>query len=243
VYRAIDRAQGVISFHIDRVVFDHLKKTPAVGTIEFTSNPDDGDIVVIQDGVTTVNFEVDDDASVGLGNISVDRGGSSRETLLNLIDAINQNVNILAVETVGANPIMDLTQRTAGSEFNIPVTLLGAGAGTRITVTGMAGGDDDPVQTLEDYRRLQDPPIDPYPPGPYTPGAPFVGGGGPWETGGQLPYLEIQDLVIESARVARRFYDNTFLYNNEIFYNAGLETSSFVQSINLRRLVFELSQT
>jgi hypothetical protein len=103
----------------------------------------------------------------------------------------------------------------------------------------MAGGDDTLVQHIEDHRRNQEPVPDLWPPGPYVPGEPFDPPS-PWQDGGQLPYEEIEDPEIIKVVSARRYYDETYLYNNEIYYNAGVGGAAAVQAINLRRLVFEL---
>lgn len=243
LYTAIDNAQGVKSFFIDRIVFEHLVLQEATGTIELTAQPDDGDQVLVNDGFATLIFEFDDDATFTSGAIDVTIGATSRDSLLNLIAKINANTSIIATEDLAAtNPTADLIHRAGGTKFNLAITLSPAGASARITVTGMAGGSDDAETRLDDHRRDQSPIPDPFPPGAYTPGEPFVPGGGAWADGGQPPYLELQDLLIESARNRLRRYDEEFLYNNEIFYDAGTSILTAVQAINLRRLVFELVQ-
>lgn len=64
---------------------------------------------------------------------------------------------------------------------------------------------------------------------------------GGWLDGGVLEYRPLQDIIVQSARTNARYYDETYLYNNEIRYDSGvgsLQTS--VQALNLRRLVFDL---
>ena len=242
VYNAIDTAVGVESLFIDRVVFEHLVLQEATGTIELTSQPLDADQILINDGFSNLIFEFDDDLAFTSGAIGVTIGATSRDTLLNLIAKINANTAIIAIEDVAAvNPTADLIHRSGGTQFNQTTTILPAGASARITVTGMSGGTDDPITRRDDHRRNQNPIPDPYPPGAYVPGEPFVGSIA-WADGGLPPYLEIQDLIIESARNQLRFYDETFLYNNEIFYDAGTTVLTAVQAIVLRRLVFELVQ-
>lgn len=241
VYRAIDHAQGVESFNIERVVFEHLALQEATGSIELVLQPLDGDQILLNDGFTNAIFEFDNNASVTSGAIGVTIGTTIRDTLLNLITKINQNMAIDAVEDFGAaNPTILLTHRSGGTQFNLAITLSPASASTRITVTGMSGGTDDPLSRLDDHRRIQAPINDPFPVGAYVPGEPFVEAGPAWQDGGQTPYREIEDLVIESARNQLRFYDEEFLFNNEIFFDAGTSVLTAVQAIVLRRLVFEL---
>ncbi len=69
-------------------------------------------------------------------------------------------------------------------------------------------------------------------------------GGGTGRTyfrdGGIEPYAPIENLQIPSVGGARRFYDETYLYNNEIYYDSGVLSASLVQAINLRRLIVNL---
>ena len=230
-------------FLIERIVFEHLVLQEATGSVELTAQALDGDQVIINDGFSTIIFEFDDDASFTSGAIDVTIGATARDSLLNLMARINQNTSITAVELFGAvNPTANLTHRSGGTKFNLPITISPAGASARITVTGMSGGSDDAATRLDDHRRAQVPVTDPYPLGAYVPGEPFIVGGSAWADGGQAPYLEIEDLLIETARNQLRFYDETFLYNNEIFYDAGTAVLTAIQAINLRRLVFELVQ-
>lgn len=364
IYDAIRDVPGVRFFHIDRIVFDHLSSAAATGTVTFTggAQPTDGETVTISDGGIPVVLEFDDDASVSLG-LAVAIGATSLETMANLITAINNNLQITAVlDPSSVDPKASLTQKQQGSQFNIPISE----TGVAIAVTGMSGGDDDLDDTVDDHRRIQSPTPDPFPPGPYVPGEPFVVGlrasgaitfagavqpadgdtvkidpsltagddltfefdsnatvavgnilvtiggsaaatrdnliqaindsglpmtaadttvtdpkltvtqnvpgtagnaatmtttgttppsvsanftggsdtgvGPSWLDGGQNgpPYLEIEDLEIASGLSVRNFYDETFLYNNEIFYNSGLGLQVGIQAIDLRRLVFEL---
>jgi len=243
LYRAIDRADGVADFLIERIIFEHLVLQEATGSIALTAQVLDGDQIVINDGFSTLTFEFDDNATFTSGAIDVAIGATARDSLLNLIAKINQNTSITAVELFGAvDPTTNLTHRSGGTKFNLPLTIAPGGAAARITVTGMSGGSDDAATRLDDHRRVQTPVTDPYPPGAYAPGEPFITGGSAWMDGGQLPYIEIEDLLIETARNQLRFYDETFLYNNEIFYDAGTAVLTAIQAINLRRLVFELVQ-
>jgi hypothetical protein len=239
VYNAIRDVLGVSYFYIERIVFDHLDGTAATGTVEFTGdvNPADADWITISDGEQTVTFEFDNNSSVTPGNIPVVIGASASETLENLMDAINSYLLIRASEDRSAtDPTLDLIHVRTGSQYNVPIT---KNVANPVTLTGMAGGDDTLVQHIEDHRRNQEPVPDLWPPGPYVPGEPFDPPS-PWQDGGQLPYEEIEDPEIIKVVSARRYYDETYLYNNEIYYNAGVGGAAAVQAINLRRLVFEL---
>ncbi|KKL54016.1 hypothetical protein LCGC14_2269650, partial [marine sediment metagenome] len=67
------------------------------------------------------------------------------------------------------------------------------------------------------------------------------GGGAIWRDGGQVPYLPIQDVMVEATLGSRRFYDETYQYNNEIYYDAGVAGAALVQALNLRRLIMDLA--
>jgi len=239
VYNAVRDVLGVSHFYIERMIFDHLDGTAATGTIEFTGdvNPADTDTITISDGEQTATFEFDNNSTTSPGNVPVVIGADASETLENLMDAINENLLIRASEDRSASdPTLDLIHTRTGSQYNVPMT---KNVANPVTLTGMAGGDDTLVQHIEDHRRNQEPVPDFWPPGPYVPGEPFDPPD-PWEDGGQLPYEEIEDPEIIRVVSARRYYDETYLYNNEIYYNAGVGGAAAVQAINLRRLVFEL---
>jgi len=71
------------------------------------------------------------------------------------------------------------------------------------------------------------------------------GGGtgvGYWRDGGIEPYEAMMDLQIPAAlRHSNRYYNSMYLYNNEIYYNAGDFEESVVQAITLRRLIMGLA--
>lgn len=52
------------------------------------------------------------------------------------------------------------------------------------------------------------------------------------------PFNPLQDITIPAA-TERKFYDDTFLYNNEILFDSEIDSTT-VQAINLRSLVFTL---
>jgi len=52
------------------------------------------------------------------------------------------------------------------------------------------------------------------------------------------PFSPLQDLTVPAA-IERKFYDDSFLYNNEILFDSEIDSTT-VQAINLRSLVFTL---
>jgi hypothetical protein len=80
------------------------------------SNAVDGETLVIGDGVNTVTFEFDDDATVAPGNTPVTIGGSWNTTRLNLDAAINGSVLTISSSFGG------LTHDNPGSEGNVLIT-------------------------------------------------------------------------------------------------------------------------
>ena len=239
VYNAIRDVLGVRHFYIERMIFDHLDGTEATGTIEFTGNvnPADADVIQISDGEQTVTFEFDNNSSVVTGHVPVVIGANARETMENLEAAINANLLIKADEDTSAtDPTLDLIHTRTGAQYNVPMT---ENPANPVTLTGMSGGSDTLTQHIEDHRRNQEPVPDPYPPGAYVPGEPF-NPPNPWQDGGQLPYEEIEDFEIIRVEGSRNYYDETYLYNNAIYYNSGVGGAAAVQALNLRRLVFEL---
>jgi hypothetical protein len=69
----------------------------ATGSIELVAQPADGNTVTMSDGVTTVTFEFDNNATVTGGNVLVTIGTKIIDTIGNLLAAINANAfNITA---------------------------------------------------------------------------------------------------------------------------------------------------
>jgi hypothetical protein len=62
----------------------------------------------------------------------------------------------------------------------------------------------------------------------------------PYQTGDLLTYAVVQDLVETPAGVSEAFYDNEYLFNNEIYYDSVLSSPSSLLAINLRNLIFNL---
>jgi hypothetical protein len=60
-------------------------------------------------------------------------------------------------------------------------------------------------------------------------------------TGDELRHAPISDIVQDVIRTVGARYDNTYLYNNEIYYDSvETESASPFYAINLRRVVFDL---
>lgn len=120
------------------------------------------------------------------------------------------------------------------------------------------------ANVLNDYREDQivtiDSPTDgdPWPPPgvtqsfpvgtpPYKDGVPLsaeranVAQVAPWLAGDVLTYDKLQDITVDAALTGRHFYNDEFLYNNEIYYDSVDGVSTDVRAINLRRIVFDLA--
>jgi phage tail sheath protein FI len=114
----------------------------ATGTIVFTggAQPSDEETIVISDGVTSVTFEFDDDASITSGRTGVLIGATALLTMENLVAAINASaLTITAARNLSATPpTANLTNTTAGAAGNVNITETGAA----IAVTGMSSGAD-----------------------------------------------------------------------------------------------------
>lgn len=63
----------------------------------------------------------------------------------------------------------------------------------------------------------------------------------PYIAGDNLTYDKLKDISVDAVVSLARFFDDTYLYNNEIFYDSVDDLVSSVLSINLRRLVFDLN--
>lgn len=249
LYNKIDNVDGVVRFGIERIVFERETPAAATGTIRMEGVSPLGSSVRIGDGVDTKDFEINKGGGLTIPTaIPVDPGTPDNVTVFanELKDAIEANLSIkVTIEfDAGGEMFLFLENRDNGTIGN--VTMLaqngwdGGGGGVN-ELSGMSGGTDDATTVLTDYRNDQDPDPDPYPVGPsYDPGEPFVSGGGPWDDDGFLPYEELQDLVFPNVVATRNFYNDVFLYNNEILYDSTGGITTPPQVINLRRLVFEL---
>jgi len=78
---------------------------------------------------------------------------------------------------------------------------------------------------------------------PFLDGRPINAGLNPYAltTGDELRYPPVADLVQDVLLTVGARYDNTYLYNNEIYYDSvAIETAFPFFAINLRRVVFDL---
>jgi hypothetical protein len=135
--------------------------------------------------------------------------------------------------TIGATAALTLANLETAIEANLGIT------GTIDT------GATDPTLNLENDTSGPDGNVAMSTTGAAITVTGMSGGGtgvGYWRDGGVEPYEAMQDLVIWAAETQSiRYYDDTYFYNNEIFYNApeAYETS-LVQAINLRRIIMNL---
>jgi phage tail sheath protein FI len=115
--------------------------SPAVGTVDFTGNPLDGDLLAITDSLgTTVTFEFDLGGGVTPGHVAVVIGTLASDTQDNFLAAVNGSaLAITATNGVGTTDTV-LTNDNVGRAGNVLITESDAGA--NITVAGMAGGVD-----------------------------------------------------------------------------------------------------
>lgn len=244
LFNAVDSIPSVVRFQIERIVFERLTPTPATGTIGLDGISPVGGSIQITDGVATADFEVNNGGGLTIPTaVPVAQGGDFMEFGANLKAAIEANLDIsveIVVEASG-NAYLALTNNENGTLGNVTITSANGWSLASNPLTGMAGGSDTAIQTLTDYRRDQDPDPDSWPVGPnYVPGEPFVVAGPSWQDDGFLPYIELTDLYFPNVVATRNFYNDRYLYNNEIKYNSTGGTVVPPQVINLRRLVFEL---
>lgn len=114
--------------------------TPALGAINLTSNPADGAVVTIPDGILPggVTFEFDNNSASGASHTRVAIGATAAASAANLAAAIATSGLQLTAVVVGAT--ISLTHKKngpgPGGVYNSPITATGAG----IVVIGLAGG-------------------------------------------------------------------------------------------------------
>lgn len=120
----------------------------AMGTITFSGQPSDAEVIVIGDGVNTATtFEFDDDSSVTAGNVAVTIGATAEATL----DALLALINSTGDGTVAARTdtfritgeksgttIINLKNDEIGTVGNVTITE----TATNVAVTGMTLGTD-----------------------------------------------------------------------------------------------------
>lgn len=63
----------------------------------------------------------------------------------------------------------------------------------------------------------------------------------PYISGDIMEYPPITDVVVNAAASTAHFYDETYLYNNDIYYDSVDNLTTDVRAINLRRLSFDLT--
>lgn len=216
----------------------------AAGHVTIAFTPANGDTLTISDGTTAVTFEFDTGDGVTAGNTKVDViAGDDTSTLDRLIAEINGSaLTMTASDATTDLPRLVLTNDNIGVEGNVPITQVEATPGA-VVVDGMDGGTGSFGAFREDMRREMVPAPDAWPVGDYEPGAPYVSGGGAWQDGGIQPYRRIKDVEVGAVADTRHYYDETFLYNNEIYYDSGEALTTEVQPLNLRRLVFNVQAT
>lgn len=235
VQTAIQAVGGVRFVNIVRLVQEYPTKTPATGTVVFSGNvqPANGDTVAVNDGAQTVIFEFNT-GTVDNGHIKVAIGPSPAETMLEFVLVFMfQRLNISAAKTLDATPTAVLTQLTGGAALNLPLVK----TGSVIAVTGMSSGSDDLGTVIKDCRAVLNPPpgTDPYPPGAYVPGAPYVGSSA-WQAGGQLPYAQLADVPPTAPFMAGIFYSTATISENEIIFPTGIAAGGAPSAVVLRRL-------
>jgi hypothetical protein len=97
-----------------------------------------------------------------------------------------------------------------------------------------------------DYRAAQyvttNDPVSPdiYPP-PNSGNLPFTDGKPMSSVGLLNRYQPLQDIVIDQTISQSYFYDETYLYNNEITYSSVARNANDVRCVNIRQLFFDLS--
>lgn len=129
----------------------------ATGTLVLGGQPTDGDKFVISDGVTSVTFEFDSNASVVPSSVlrGVTIGATLADTLTNLQTAINAapTFNVSAISITGGNTV-NLRADLAGAAANVAITEP-TNVSTFLSDTGMTGGLYTPTGTgtsLTPYR-------------------------------------------------------------------------------------------
>lgn len=109
----------------------------AVGAFRVNVNPSDGHYVEIDDGVTTVRFEFDNNASVGAGSVLVAIGATAADSAEAITDSINGSPLAVKAEVSGQN--VTLTHEIPYALGNEPLVTSGASI---TAVVGMSGGVD-----------------------------------------------------------------------------------------------------
>jgi hypothetical protein len=243
LFRAVEDLPGVLSFNIDRILLSRMSRVYPTGTITFASNPADATTVTVDDGIELRVFEFDNNDSTTGSNVRVAIAGTASETLNNLINAINGNTNIVASrDPTPGTVVSNLEHQYGGTRFNIPITTTATGV---VIPTGMVGGTDTESERNEDYRRDMFPTADQWPEGadprPVLPltHPDYATDNGPGD--GVAPYRPLQDVTIPDAVRSRNYFDSTYLFNNEIYYDSTEDENGSIQALNLRSVHFEMT--
>jgi len=109
----------------------------STGSVSFAGQPSDGNTITIGDGLTTVTFEYDNNASVTAGNTSITIGASTAQSMTRLLTAIT-TVGLRLSWTAGV-PSTTATNFTS-SQGVIAANYTWTKSGANITVTGLTGG-------------------------------------------------------------------------------------------------------
>lgn len=117
--------------------------TPATGVITMTGQPLDTETVTIDDGVTSLVFEFDNNASI-TGDVTVTIGLDVDATRTALADAITASALLLTAVENGND--IELTHQRQGTTGNETITE----AATNVTVTGLASGTNGDRVTISD---------------------------------------------------------------------------------------------
>jgi len=81
---------------------------------------------------------------------------------------------------------------------------------------------------------------------PYRDGLPLFKNGTAWTPamtyadGDTLTYDKLIDIVIKAVALTAHFYDETYQFNNEIYYDSVIDIRTDIRAINLRKLHFNL---
>jgi hypothetical protein len=234
IYNAVRDVPGIRRFTLDRLVFDYKRSGNATGSVTFSGNPANADTLSIDDGVFPRVYEFRTSGTPSGGRVPVVVGANAEATATNLVNAINQTSAVRAYRhPTLPGPTVSLVHTREGESYNIPI----AKVSSAFTVAGFAGGTYERTSIREDRRNDQNPVPDPWPVGTYTVGSSEGAG---WASGGVPPYLPMTDVAVKAVKSARAYYDETYVFNDEIRYDAGVELTTDIETINLRRLVIRL---
>lgn len=133
-----------------------VEAVSAAGSVTVSSNPSDGDTLVIDDGVQAITFEFDDDSSSTGTPVSI--GADPLETGASLVSAINSSPSAVTAtgEEDGASYDITLTHQVPGADGNQSLSATG---GWDSGLSGMSGGVDGSFSAaLSSYYRFRNHP-------------------------------------------------------------------------------------